>query len=220
MYRFLVLLILLIPHLMTGQSLRHQLRIQLLTGTETGWWVYNKGMTDTLPSIHRGYDRTHLAFMLPFELGLIYEGTKSEAGISFTWRTLYDDVLISSAHTWRRFNKYALTSGDKQVRMIQWGLHASYKWIETPRYEFHSGLKLGGFYLLEVIAAESPFGFKWFQEILLTQKIQLSRHVSFILVPRVARMRIQLPDSPYEGARHDIYNIGFHLGLRMGLAGG
>ena len=216
--RFMAIMVFLIPFWLKGQSNEPKFHLQLLSGTEAGWWVYNKGSTDTLPQIHRGYDRTHFAFMLPIELGMVLTYPQLEWGLSFTFLTLYDDELISSAHSWRKYRIYPLTTDEHQVRLFQWGLSGSYIWIDRPRYEFQAGIKLGGFHLIEVLEVDSPFGLKWFQEILLTQKVRINRHFDLMLVPKVARMRIQVRNSPYAGERHDIYRIGFHLGLRMKLS--
>ena len=65
-------------------------------GLEAGWWIYNKGFNDTLHSSHLGYDRTHLAFVIPVEVCFSIKKEKWLLDFGVGTVRIGDNVMIGS----------------------------------------------------------------------------------------------------------------------------
>lgn len=194
------------------------IQIELGAGVGAGWWVYNKGFTDTLPTIHRGYDRTHLSMLWPSELSISYARNNWEWGIALGQRTLADDQMIGSDHRRGRFRKYTISVDSKNNIPIQHiSLFGRGYLIKKRKFWMGASASLGTFYMTHNHPRKSTFQLHIAQEVGIIHLIWLSPHLAFTVHPQFSNYRIT-SEGQFEGERHNIYGLTGRLGLKISLA--
>lgn len=193
--------------------LQAQLSLSVQSGTELGWWVYNKGWTDTLPTVHQGYDRTHLSFVAPVGLQLQYQHQRWEYGLGLQFRVLFDDVLIGSDHRRGGRNQYNLSRNGSDVGFVLWQGHLAWLALEKGRYQLWPQVQLGGFRPIATHPREQFFQYFVLYSLGLEQRVRMGDNWALQLSPRYVEQTIFTGPGAYEGETHKIYTIGLILGI-------
>ncbi|MEM7374649.1 MAG: hypothetical protein AAF587_39020 [Bacteroidota bacterium] len=215
MIRHLLLVMMLCPMLLQAQSL--PIHVELGAGAGAGWWVYNKGLTDTLPSIHRGYDRTHLSMVWPTEIAVSYSHKQWEWGLALGQRTLSDNQMIGSDHRRGRSRKYTISvEGKKNVPIQHLSLFGRGYLLKRRHVWIGASGSIGVFYMVHQHPQKFSFRKHIAQEIGIVHLIWLSPHLALTIHPQVSNYRITT-ESPFDGEKHNIYSLAARVGVRMSL---
>ncbi|MEO0898855.1 MAG: hypothetical protein AAFY71_20750 [Bacteroidota bacterium] len=190
--------------------------VQLDTGVGAGWWVYDKGLTDTLPNIHRGYDRTHLAFIFPVSMGLRYQHKNLTLGMQLGIASLRDDRMVASDHRRGDFNKYSISTDELEgVPLAQVAAQLGYVMVSGKRLEL-TPIVYGGFnWTWHDHPEVAEFNQRIYRAVDLQFRIKLASHLSLLLFPRYTNILLRESDTPYESSKHNVYAIGLHTGLQV-----
>jgi len=199
---------------LSGQELSW--RISLEAGIGAGWWVYDKGLTDTLPHIHRGYDRTHLSFLIPQSMSIGLEYRNLSLGIQAGRSKLEDTRMVSSDHRRGSYNKYSIAAeGLEDIPMHHLGGELGYKLVNRPGFTFVPTLILGGLWLEASHPEVQAFDQRFYRAGELRFIVKLYPKVDLLLFPRYTNILLMDRSNPYENSHHNIYGIGLHAGLSV-----
>lgn len=196
---------------------KREFSLEIGTGMGAGWWVYDKGLTDTLPSIHRGYDRTHLAAMWPSEFTGIYTNKRWSVGLGIGYLFLDDKRMIGSEHRRGRSRKYNVAAKDRKgitIRHVH--LQGRYFLIENDRLGLGMQVRVGLFQMIHAHPRASTFRLHLSQEVGLIHLIPLTSHFTFYIRPQFSNFRIWTAEG-FEGERHNVYSLSGVVGLRVAL---
>lgn len=214
-HRFLLICLLCMSSLVCAQ--KGGFSFEIGTGMGAGWWVYDKGVTDTLPSIHRGYDRTHLAAMWPSELSGIYTAGRWSVGLGIGYLFLDDKRMVGSEHRRGRSRKYNVAAKDRAGIFIRHAnLQGQYYLIQNARLSLGAQLRVGLFQMVHAHPRASTFRLHLSQEFGLVHLIPLTSHFSLYIRPQFSNFRIWTADG-FDGERHNVYSLSGVIGLRISL---
>ncbi|MCI4666626.1 MAG: hypothetical protein MRZ79_00590 [Bacteroidia bacterium] len=192
--------------------------ISFEAGLGAGWWVYDKGQTDTLPQIHRGYDRTHLSFLIPQSISVSYSTEKILLGVQAGRTRLEDSRMVSSDHRRGSFNKYSIAEDGIDYIPITY-LVGKIGWhiIRKPRFRLTPVFLAG----LTQVRAQHPESLTFSRRIYrageLHFSVALSPNVNLLLYPRYTNVLFRDLNSKYLQSKHNVYGIGLHAGLELAL---
>jgi hypothetical protein len=199
---------------LSAQDLR--LNVELSSGAAVGWWVYDKGFTDTLPQLHRGFDRTHLSFVLPVDFSVTLQQQRWEFGLGAGYRQLQDDQMVASDHRRGARNTYYITERNTNILFFQAFGQLRYELLQFPRFSLAPSIKLGRFWVRHTHPQAATFRQQWVREIGLMARFKLLPRLEYWFMPQYADQLITVPNS-HVGERHNIYTIGILAGLRYSL---
>lgn len=194
-----------------------QFSLEIGTGMGAGWWVYDKGITDTLPSIHRGYDRTHLAAVWPSELSGLYTYKRWSVGLGLGYLFLDDKRMVGSEHRRARSRKYNVAAKDRagiSIRHVH--VQGQYYLIQNSRLWLGAQLRVGLFQMIHAHPRASTFRLHLSREIGLAHLIPLTSRLTFYIRPQFSNFRIWTADG-FEGERHNVYGLSGIVGIRLSL---
>lgn len=212
--RIFVFPLLLLPIFSFSQS-SPQFFLQISSGADIGWWIYDKGQTDTLPTIHRGYDRTHLAAIYPIEIEAGIKAQRWTFAAGYSRRTLEDNVMIGSDHRRGDRNKYKIIQDKSYIPLHTYHAQAAYSLVQKRRFSMGFQLRVGGFSLTHDHPRKAYFHHQWMYETALPIYLDISRQLQFMFRPRYAQLNISTKGSTYNGEKHGIYSVGATGGLRF-----
>ncbi|MCB9235388.1 MAG: hypothetical protein H6581_27280 [Bacteroidia bacterium] len=144
-----------------AQVSKGKFAVDLQSGTQAGWWIFNQGSDDPKISNNQGWDRTHLANIWHEELNLRYRLGRLQLGAGVAFLDLRDRIMVDSEdQSWSR-DRYAIA--DVSLKGIFYSAIVGWELVSNPRYSFVPELKTGTFYL-DQISPEKPWmkgNFHW-----------------------------------------------------------
>jgi hypothetical protein len=207
------LLLLIFATIAAGQDLSQRFSLEISTGAEAGWWIYDKGSDNAAIENNLGYDVTHLALILPFDAGLQYEWKKLSLGAGISYRVLNDDIMRSQGFSITGGNQY--TIAEERVPFFQYWVQGSYTLADRPNFRFAPVLRFGGFRLESIHPEKANFGAKYFLEGGLHHQIRIWKNLWWILRLKYTFMTIRPVGQTHFHENHRIYGIGANTGLRI-----
>lgn len=188
-----------------------QLAVEFTPTGEMGWWVYDRGVD----SIHRGYDRTSLAFIGGWESRLYLSlGERWKLSGEYTFRMLVDHDMTLAESPRGNNLEYDISVGNT-VNLTRIGLGTEYKLVTRNRYTFSPYLTAGIFGIKTIHPEASNFGAKTWWEVGVSHIFQLNKGLFFTIKPRYNTMTIRVKTPEFPGEVHKIYGFGLGFGLRF-----
>ena len=190
-----------------------QLSIELSSGADLGWWVYDKGLR--ADGTDAGYDRTHLALSIPAEASLMYQFGKWSVGVGYSQRWLDDNLLIGSEDRRGDRTRYFITENFEDILTRHLSLSGRYHWLQKKRFQMYARVQLGSFRSNVSIRDGAELTRHFWYELSLDQQFQLIGPVQLTIRPRFTRMLINTAD-PHQS--HQLITIGLAAGLIVRLS--
>lgn len=197
-----------------AQKLKKKFAIEVSSGTDLGWWIYDTGIPQQSNTNDWGRDYTHHSLALGLGLDLLCRFDKFTlgAGVQTSW--LFEDDMIGAQDSEFEFDRVDIA--EQAVNFTFYSLQASYTLIESKKYSFSPAFRYGIFQIDTVHPERDNFGAKTFLEIGFDNAVRLS-NIELIARPRYRVMKIKPETEKNPGEKHRIYNIGLQLGLRFWL---
>jgi hypothetical protein len=203
--------LLLIPVIAECQN---SLKIEFVSGFETGWWVYNKGSTDDQVANNLGWDRTRHSIFLPAELSVFYKFDRYKVGGGVNYSMFFVYQMVSSQDTYANPKIYHVA--DNSVKFLKVNFLLEFDLIQKIRYIMSPLVKFGFFRIDTIHPEKENFGRKTFWTVGLTNEIRLSRF-SLILRPVFDVLTILPRKEKARNEKHNVYSMGLSLGIRYSL---
>ncbi|MEL6653217.1 MAG: hypothetical protein AAFQ87_20670 [Bacteroidota bacterium] len=211
------ILLTLVLSLCLSPLLKAQWQIELGSGGEIGWWVQNNGYHDTLPSLHQGYDRSHLAFFLPVDLAIGYQWDKLSIFLGARFRYFDDNVLIGTDNARGNRSRYRLRSDAEGVYLYEAHTRLQYALVKRPKIAMQPYLGLGTFWHNALIAEAAQAQQPWQFDVGVDLDFRLGERLSLYVRPRYARSLINYSETVNRDLQQNMYSLGFLTGLRLHL---
>ncbi|GAB4413049.1 MAG: hypothetical protein OHK0039_19570 [Bacteroidia bacterium] len=190
-----------------------QVWTRLSTGAEVGWWVYDLGLTDTLPAAHRGYDRTRLSLVWPLSLAGGYWRGQWYLGGEVAFRLLDDYLMVGGDNRRGAQNRYRIAApGRDRIPIWQAGVELVWEGIQTPRVALGPALSLGTFWPIHAHPRRETFRWHLTQVYGIRCRVPLRQGFHLTICPTYTDLLITTR-SPYRREKHNIYDVGCSLGL-------
>lgn len=187
-------------------------------GLGAGWWVYDKGLTDTLPQIHRGYDRTHLSFLTHQSLSVAYSTPRFMIGIQGGINTLEDPTMVGSDHRRGAFRRYELSrGGNEQVPLPHFAAKIGVNLINKEKFRLTPIAVLGANWVQAFHSEVMEFDRRFYRAGELQFAISVFPNLNLLLYPRFTNILLKDSNVPFEHAKHNVYGISLHTGLELSI---
>ena len=187
--------------------------VSATSGAAAGWWIYNKGVSNTVdPGIHLGYDRSHLSMILPVDFSVVLRKNNWRFGIVAGGTWLYEDRMIGSESSDNFGQRYDIA--EKAVKFKKLGFVAAYHLIDKKRFSFSPQLTLGSFNIEALHPDKDNFGFKYFFKVEMESSITIVNSLEFLVLPFYEEMAILPKTETNAGMNHRVYSFGIVGGLR------
>ncbi len=193
-------LILLLPALAFGQMQNKRLVLEYSTGLATGWWVYNKGTSDSGRFNTFGIDRTNNSVFLPSEFNVLYRVKKIKFGAGLNYSFFFVSRMRGFEDSDNLFFRYEISDGS--VRLKKFSLQTEFDVIRKGRYTLSPNVRFGIFKLNTLHPEKDNFGRQTFWEFGITNEVGFSRF-GFVLRPKYNALTIQ----PKEAKNKDEKNL-------------
>ncbi|MEZ4774178.1 MAG: hypothetical protein R3D00_13425 [Bacteroidia bacterium] len=183
-------------------------------GMAAGWWIYDKGFNDTLPTWHEGYDRTHLSAMFQSGFTLDYRSRQFyvSAGVGFS--SLRDNIMISSADRRRTGTRYRISDGNA-MPIFSVFLMGGYNLYHNKSFSFTPTLSTGTFFVKTTHPQKAYFKYKYFYDIGIRHVFHLSENWDFSVYPHYSQMIITTRPEANKGSGHHIYTVGVNFAFSI-----
>ena len=188
--------------------------LEFATGMFTGWWIFDKGMSDSIPGYHEGYDRSHLSTMAPARINLIYSGERWSVGTQLGYLWLNDKELVSSVRFPDMSLKYDIA--ENALHFIQYGFQGEYTIAKGRNYQFRFHLSAGSFAAFHNHPDKEDFGTPYFWMAGITNEFDLGK-IKLVLRPEYSNLRLTYRTSNPNGKRNNVYYFGAGAGIRVPL---
>jgi hypothetical protein len=196
------------------QDQHDSLIIEVMSGVESGWWVYNKGSTEEGVQNNLGRDRTGYRLFLPTELNIFYKmhRFKIGAGINHSW--FFENTMFSSTDSYFYRDRYSVSKN--AVKILKVNLAGEFDLIQKMKYALSPVIKFGIFQIDTTHPEKANFGMKTFWGFGITNQIKLSKF-NLILRPVYYLLTIKPDVQKANHEQHNIYSLGLNIGLRYSL---
>ncbi|RMG17812.1 MAG: hypothetical protein D6730_23590 [Bacteroidetes bacterium] len=192
---------------------RAEWSVEVASGAQLGWWIYELGFSDASRSWHLGYDKTHLSFAFPLQLGLYAHLPKWRLGLAYSYTWLDDDEMLRPPDTWLKRQRYAIAREGKDVGMGQLGAVVSWRLLEVKSFHFLPYMRVGGLFLRSLHPERAGFGPAWFAEMGAELALPMGKRAQFFLRPLYQLAGFAQQGNQHFGARHRIYIWGLRSGF-------
>lgn len=205
--RNLFFLILLCPSLLWAQKID----LQIGTGIDIGWWVYNKGSNSPNYFNTQGWDRSHLSAGVPLSFSLHTKIKRFYIGAKIDYLTWFNDKMMASNDSDEQVVRYKITE-KKYINFINYGVSVKYQLLKKKNYTLLPCFTYGSFWENSIHPQKSNFGKKWLIEVGVENQIYRKNHYFWIRLKYVEK-RI-LPKTPlFFHEKHHIYNLAIDIGI-------
>lgn len=197
-----------------SQNKHNSLIIDVVSGVESGWWVYNKGSTEEGGQNNLGRDRTRHRVFLPTEMSICYKihRLKMGAGINHSW--FFENTMLGSTDSY--FFRYRYPVSENTIKILKMNLLGEFDLIQKNNYMLSPVIKFGIFKIDTNHPEKANFGTKTFWGFGITNQIKLSKF-SLILRPVYYVLTIKPDVEKASHEQHHIYSIGVNIGLRYSI---
>ncbi len=215
---FLKILWLLISLLLTfstnAQQKATSVALEINSGAQIGWWLYDRGSTATGIHNTEGFDNSHLSFFLPLEVNVLTKVKSFRVGVGGTYYAFFDKSMRRQYYDRPIDYKYQLSEGHVDffgVHLLgEWVLFQNRNWAIVPH------LKFGTFWVNSLHPDQAGFGLKTNIEIGLNQEIKVNK-TTLVLRPLYRSGTIQPKQKNSKNHKHHIYAFGVMMGARINL---
>ena len=207
----IIWIVLLLPIMAECQN---SIKVEFVSGFETGWWVYNKGSTDSQTKNNLGWDRTRHSIFLPAELNIFYKLDRFKAGVGANYSVFFVYQMVSSKDTYSEPNIYHVA--ENSVKFLKMNLIAEFDLIQKISYSLSPLVKFGFFEIDTTHPEKENFGRKTFWTFGITNEINLSK-LSLIVRPVYDVLTILPQEEKGKNEKHNIYSMGLNLGIRYSI---
>lgn len=190
------------------------LQIEILSGVETGWWVYDKGSTEESTPNNLGWDRTRHRAFLPTEINAFYKIHRYKIGLGVNHSWFLENTMLSSSDTYFFPNRYPVS--ESTVKIFKLYFQSEIDLVQKPKYSLSPVIKFGFFNIDTNHPEKDNFGTKSFWGFGITNQIKLSK-ITLIVRPVLYWLTIQPKIEKVYHEKHNIYSIGLNVGLRFSL---
>lgn len=188
--------------------------LEVNTGFQAGWWMYNHGTSNQNVFANQGLDYSHFSSFLPFGLALGKKLGKTKIALGAAYTIYFDDELRRHTNTPSILATYKIADGFPKL------VHAFFQIDRTllQRKNFTVGpfLKAGWFKLLADPPRAWRFGFSYFWQAGLQGSFKLKKGQIF-LRPSFQENYIKINEPDLEDARNKIFSLGVELGYHLDL---
>lgn len=188
--------------------------IEIFSGVETGWWVYNKGSTEEGIQNNLGWDRTRHRPFIPIELGIYYKINRIKIGVGVVHSWFFENAMLSSYDSYFFPNNYQIS--ENSIKILQMNLQTEFDLVQKPNYSLSPLIKFGIFDIDTNHPQKDNFGTKTVFGFGITNQIKLSK-ATLLIRPIFHWFAIQPKVEKVFNEKHNIYSIGLNIGLRYSL---
>ena len=196
------------------QSNHNSLIIDVVSGVESGWWVYNKGSTEESVSNNLGWDRTHHRVFLPLEIGIYYQIHRYKIGLGLNHSWFFENTMFSSKDSYFFPDRYPVS--DNTIKILKLSLQGEFDLVQKQVFSLSPIIKFGFFKIDTNHPEKDNFGRKTSFAFGITNQIRLSK-MDLILRPIFYLLTISPKVEKVYNEKHNIYSIGLNIGLRFPL---
>lgn len=193
---------------------QNSLNVEFTSGIETGWWVYNKGSTDSHLANNLGWDRTRHSIFLPAELSVFYQSGRYGIGAGINYSVFFVYQMVRSTDTYFLPSIYRVS--DNSVKFLKMNLLAEFGLIQKVSYSLSPIVKFGLFHIDSTHPRKENFGRKTFWTFGITSEIKMSK-ISLVVRPVYNVLTILPREEKEFNEKHNIYSMGLNFGIRYSI---
>ena len=197
-----------------SQNSQPEFSLEIISGAEIGWWIYNKGSTEAGVKNNLGWDKARVSPFIPIEINGIVIFKKWSIGAGFNYSMLLENEMDNHRDSRQFFAQYEIA--ERFVTLSSFQVLTEYRLFQSPKFSLNPGIKAGYFLINTTHPQKDNFGPKLFWEFGLTHEIIFSR-IRFLIRPNYTTMIIFPKNRLNENEIHHLYSFGVNVGMRLFL---
>lgn len=202
-----------ISHILAAQP-TPRLLLEMSSGVQVGWWIYNKG-SDVLGVFNNlGWDRTRNVPLISLEVEVLYQTGRLRLGVAANRGSLLAEEMIGSRDAVGIFDQYPIAR--KSVQIYKMALVVEYDLAVKGNYFFSPYLQGGTFFIQTLHPAKENFGLQTALEFGLNNQVKISRW-RLVFKPNYTLYAINPKRKIAYNEKHTINTLGLILGARYQL---
>ncbi|MDX2302661.1 MAG: hypothetical protein NW226_07660 [Microscillaceae bacterium] len=190
-----------------------RLILELSSGADLGWWLYQKGSVNSF--LDQGQDYTHHSATIGIELDLLYRLGRWRLGLGMSYGGFFEDEMNGTRNSEFVVDEYLITEG-AAVQFFRYNLQAEYILIQKNKFSLGPQIKYGWFEINTSHPEKENFGYRSYWEVGLQHEFKLKKIYLFFR-PKYQVSTILPKEEKQPEEKHKIYGIGLQIGLRIGI---
>lgn len=193
-----------------GQEKRAIPDIEIYSGFDGGWWLYNLGTTNDIYYNTEGWGRSYASPSFNFGLSLIWEIKRFQIGAGFDRTWFLENEMVGAEHADRNYDLYKISDGV----ITYWSYYGmlAFRIAEARHFSLSPMVRIGGFQIESLHPEQGNLKNKWYLQAGANLNWDMKK---WALVFRpYFRSRHMKPKIGLQNESHTIIGFGGELGWR------